>query len=236
MSAHKDLDNLLMVATDGIATLEALDLPKPSNTETDWLICPEPNPKDVIESPQLYRREGDQWLVNKPLGGWERKILDNGLFLARPGIYFPLNPTEKDIKRIRARGLGRNAVWDNWDKIVRAYEEGEPGIQIQGLTLFRGIKTSITRSGSKDFTYKRSDQYGTWVTRPVDMTFSPLPKREAKIGDNGRLTLRKLDGLESAAYNKGILSPDALALIQQGIEAAEQPDGGDLTNYGEIDE
>jgi hypothetical protein len=237
MAAHSDLDNMLMVATDGIATLEQITLPNPIDTGTNWLPCPEPDQKDVTESPELFRKNGTQWLVHKPLGGWEEKILDKGLFLARPGIYFPLEPTKGDIKRIRARGLGRAAVWDNWQKIIDAYEKGEPGIRIQDLSLFRGIKTSITRSGKPgEYVYKRSDMYGRWLTRPVDMTFSPLPKREARVLVGGRLGLRKLDGLESAPYDKGILSPEALLLLQQQIEESEQPDGGDLTNYDPWDE
>ena len=237
MAAHSNLDNMLMVATDGIATLEQITLPDPIDTGTNWLPCPEPDQKDVTESPELFRKNGTQWLVHKPLGGWEEKILDKGLFLARPGIYFPLEPTKGDIKRIRARGLGRAAVWDNWQKIIDAYEKGEPGIRIQDLSLFRGIKTSITRSGKPgEYVYKRSDMYGRWLTRPVDMTFSPLPKREARVLVGGRLGLRKLDGLESAPYDKGILSPEALLLLQQQIEESEQPDGGDLTNYDPWDE
>jgi hypothetical protein len=237
MAAHQNLDNLLMIATDGIATLEQITLPDPINTGTNWLPCPEPDPKDVVESPELFRKNGNQWLVNKPLGGWEEKIIDKGMFLARPGIYFPLEPTKADVKRIRARGLGRAAVWNNWVKIIDAYEQGEPGIRIQDLSLFRGIKTSITRSGKLgEYVYKRSEQYGRWLTRPVDMTFSPLPKREAKVLEGGRLGLRKLDGIESAPYEKGVLSPEALLLLQQQIEESEQPDGGDLTNYDPWDE
>jgi DNA polymerase type B, organellar and viral len=246
MAAHSDLDNMLMVATDGIATLEQIVLPGPHSTGTNWLPCPEPDPKDVAESPEVYRKEGNQWLVNKPLGGWEEKILQNGLFLARPGIYFPLEPTEADIKRIRARGLGRAAVWDNWAKIVEAYEKGYcietkkkeriAGIRIQDLSLFRGIKTSITRSGTPgSFSYRRSDQYGRWISRPVDMTFNPMPKREREVGEGGRLRLRRIEG-ESAVYNKGILSPEALILLQQTIEESEQPDGGDLTDANAWDE
>lgn len=239
MAAHRDLDNMLMVATDGIATLEQITLPNPHDTGTNWIPCPDPDPKDLAETPEVFRKEGDQWLVNKPLGGWEEKILQKGLFLARPGIYFPLEPTEKDIKRIRARGLGRAAVWDNWAKIVEAYETGHEigegkkrtkGIRIQNLSLFRGIKTSITRSGTPgNFTYRRSENYGRWISRPVDMTFNPMPKREREIGEGGRLRLRRLTG-ESAAYDKGILSPEAMLLLQQSIEESEQPDGGDLTD------
>ncbi len=237
MAVHTNLDNLLMVATDGIATLEQITLPQPRDTSTNWLACPDPDPKDIAESPEVFKKDDKQWLVNKPLGGWEEKIVPNGMFLARPGIYFPLEPTKADIKRIRARGLGRAAVWDNWQKIVEAYNNGEPGIRIQNLSLFRGIKTSITRSGKPgSFVYKRSDDYGRWLSRPIDMTFSPMPKREPKIGKGGRLTLRRLEGLESAPYDKGILSPEALLLLQQAIEESEQPDGGDLTDCDAWDE
>jgi hypothetical protein len=232
MAAHRNLDNLLMVATDGIATLEPLMLPPPRNTGTNWLPCPNPNPKDVASAPELYRQQGAQWFVDKPLGGWEEKIVEQGMFLARPGIYFPLNPTDKDIKQIRARGLGRSAVWNNWASIIEAYENGQAGIQIPNLSLFCGIKTSISRSGEPgSYTYKRSENYGRWISRPIDMTFSPLPKREARIGEGGRLTLRRLEGLgESTPYDKGIMSPEAQLLMQQQIEESEQPDGGDLTD------
>lgn len=229
MAAHRDLDNLLMVATDGIATLEQLTLPKPKDTGTNWLPCPDPDSKDLKESPEVYKQEGQQWLVNKPLGGWERKVLPRGLFLARPGIYFPLEPTETDIKRIRARGLGRAAVWNHWQKIVEGYANREESITIPNLSLFRGMKTGITRSGKPgDFHYKRSDEYGKWMNRPVIMSFNPLPKRDG-VGEGGRLGLRRLEG-ESAPYDKGLLSPEALILLEQAIEESEQPDGGDLAD------
>lgn len=230
MIAHKDLDNLLMVATDGIATLEKIVLPRPRDTGTEWLECPEPDPEDLTESPELYRKQGGQYSVNKPLGGWEEKVLPRGLFLARPGIYFPLSPTKKDMKRIRARGLGRAAVWEHWHKIVEGFENGDPKVQIPDLSLFRGMKTGITRSGKPGaFSYKRSDEYGRWTTRPVIMTFDPLPKREG-IGPGGRLGLRRFDDEESAPYKKGILSPEAMTLLEQAVEESEQPDGGDLAD------
>lgn len=231
MALHKDLDNMLMVATDGIATLEPLILPIPIDTGTGWLPCPAPDEKELTESPNIYQQTNQGWTTNKPLGGWEEKIVSTGMFLARPGIYFPLEPTKGDIKRIRARGLGRAAVWNNWREIIAAYEAREPGIRIENLSLFRGIKTSITRRGKPGaFEYNRKDDYGSWVSRPIDMTFSPLPKREPIIGPGGRLTLRRLPDLESAPYNKGILSPEALILLQQALEEEEQPDGGDLTD------
>ena len=229
MAAHSNLDNLLMVATDGIASLERLTLNKPLDTGTSWLECPEPNPKDVKENPELFKREGNKWLVNKPLGGWEEKIVEKGYFLARPGIYFPLDPSEDDIEKVRARGLGRKTVYDHWRQIVEAYESGKDDLHIGGLSLFRGIKTSITRGGkAPNYTYTRQGKYGRWEERGIDMSFNPKPKRESKLAD-GRLTLRKMTG-ESEPYNKGVPSPEALAIFEQQIQDSEQPDGGDLTD------
>ncbi len=245
MALHKDLDNLLMVATDGIATLEKITLPKPKNTGTEWLLCPEPDLKELKENPELYRKTEQGWMANKPLGGWEEKILSRGLFLARPGIYFPLNPTEEDMKKIRARGLGRAAVWNNWKKIVKGFEQAVgkehslpvdkcsclncASVQIPDLSLFRGIKTGVTRSGkAPNFIYKRSEEYGRWTSRPIVMRFDPIPKREG-IGEGGRLGLRRLEG-ESAPYDKGLLNPETILLLEQAIEESEQPDGGDLAD------
>jgi hypothetical protein len=50
-----------------------------------------------------------------------------------------------------------------------------------------------------------------------------------EIGEGGRLQLRRVEG-QSAPYEKGILSPEALIMLQQSIEESEQPDGGDLTD------
>jgi hypothetical protein len=64
------------------------------------------------------------------------------------------------------------------------------------------------------------------------MNFTPLPKREAEILPGGMLALRRLEG-ESAPYDKGIVSPEAQALLEQQTEESEQPDGGDLTDCRE---
>ena len=214
MAAHKDLRNMLMVATDGIASRERLTLDVPRDTGTF----------DAVDE------HGN--LANKPLGGWEEKELPKGLFLARPGIYFPLNPTKEEIKKVRARGIGRGVVYEQWEKIVAAYEAGDDMVKVKDLSRFIGAKNAITRAGKPDeWRYTRSLEYGRWKLRPVEMHFNPRPKREMKMPD-GSLTLRKVQG-ESAPYDKSVVSEEVNELKRLTEEALEQPDGGDLSLYDE---
>jgi hypothetical protein len=212
MAAHTDLRNMLMVATDGIASRERLTLDIPRDTGTFDAVDENGKP------------------ANKPLGGWEEKELPKGLFFARPGIYFPLNPTKEETKKVRARGIGRGVIWEQWEKIVQAYESGEDNVRVKNLSRFIGAKNAINRSGKPDnWQYKRSIEYGRWKVRPVEMSFNPRPKRDTKLPD-GTLTLRRVDG-DSAPYSKSIISPEAAEMIAALEEALDQPDGGDLSMY-----
>jgi len=212
MATHKDLRNMLMVATDGIASRERLTLDIPRDTGTFDAVDENGKP------------------ANKPLGGWEEKELAKGLFFARPGIYFPLNPTKDEIKKVRARGIGRGVVYEQWQKIVDAYESGADMVKVQDLSRFIGAKNAITRSEKPGaWRYTRSPEYGRWKLRPVEMHFNPHPKREAKMPD-GTLTLRRVQG-ESAPYDKGMESEESRELRRLTEEALEQPDGGDLSVY-----
>ena len=212
MSLHSDLRNMLMVATDGIASRERLKMDIPRDTGTFDAIDEHGKP------------------ANKPLGGWEEKELPKGLFLARPGIYFPLNPTKDEIKKVRARGIGRGVVYEQWQKIVEAYERGEKMIKVQDLSRFIGAKNAISVGGKPEsLRYTRSIDYGRWKVRPVEMSFNPHPKRELTLSD-GTLTLRRVQG-ESAPYNKAITSEESDEMRRMVEEALEQPDGGDLSIY-----
>lgn len=223
MGAHNDLGNCLMVATDGIASRERLVCPPPLFTGTGILLDGKPN--------------------NKPLGGWEEKEdrskNPRGIFLARPGIYFPLKPTSEDIKEIKGRGVGKGVILENWKKIGEAYEKdkGAKGVRVANVTRFCGGKTSISRSGKPGaFTFRRangeegprSPSYGQWISRNVDMGFNPMPKRAFVNADGMTLKLREIDrDVESAPYDKakGNMSADAKALKEFTEEIIEQPDG-----------
>lgn len=201
MGLLPDMSHLLMVATDGIYTTSRITFPAPKETGTSDL--------------------------PKPLGGWEEKLVPNGVFAARPGIYFPLDPTEDQLKDVRARGIGKKTLETQWRLIQSAYLKGDSTVTIPGLVRFCGAKTSLHRS-SKGIS--RADYYGQWITRPVVMSFDPLPKR-ARVNSDGRTLelVRRQDASYPYDRVRASLSPDTLALRAAELEAQEQPDGGDLS-------
>jgi hypothetical protein len=226
MGLHQDMRNVLMVATDGIYTREDVLAPVPRDTGTDVEILDQSTGK----------------LVRKPLGGWESKVQKKGVFVARPGIYFPLNPTVEEIKDVRARGVGKAVVLENWKRIIESWETYgmTRNAQIANVSRFCGAKSSISRAGKPGaFTYKRavgaegpgSPSYGEWITRAVELSFNPMPKREGLNPDGLTLKLRALDpDVMSTPYNKALLSMEARELLQAAMELAEQPEA-DLTDY-----
>jgi hypothetical protein len=219
---HKDLSNLLSIATDGIKTLEVLTPPEPKDTGTF---------REV--------KCNDGSIQYKPLGYWEPGKVDpitkqpipsstKGVFFSRPGIHFPMNPTEDEVKKVRARGLGRGILYENWQKIVDGWYQGLEYVQVANVTRFMGAKTSIHYS-EKDG-YKRSPLYGQWTSRIIDMSFNPLPKRDEALAD-GRLTLRYFPKQMSQPYKRSVLSADAIMLKAVAQEVIEQPDGADWSDY-----
>jgi hypothetical protein len=187
--------DVLMVATDGIWSRVPLDLPKPLDTGTSDL--------------------------PDPLGSWTQKNFENGVFVARPGIYFPLNPTEEQIDDCRGRGLGKKTVYEQWRKIVDAWEAGESTIKIGDLQRFVGAKTGITYGEKSGYT--RSADYGEWIEHSVKVSFQSEPKRDYAMPDNRLATWRNV-GWESEPYKAAIESPEAKLLRLAQEIADEQPD------------
>ncbi len=230
MELHKDKSNLLMIATDGIYTRERIHAPRPLPTRTDD-----------------YFTDDDGKEKSKPLGGWEEKHCPKGVFVARPGIYFPLNPTAEEIKSVRARGVGRSVVLESWKTIVQAWEtQGITGIAtVANVSRFCGAKTSISISKSgKRFNRakgsKKDDQkpsYGQWISRKVELSFDPKPKRERIMSDGISLQVRRFPlDQESIPYDRAVhgMSKDALEMRAAKTEVEEQPDG-DLSVYLDYD-
>lgn len=242
MALHKDLANLLMVATDGIASREKLILPTPRDTGTfDVWEC-EKHKKTCHEcADRTY----------KPLGGWEEKILKRGIFLARPGVYFPLNPSKSDIKTVRGRGVGRGVILEHFKDIISTYMDWDgqgdwPIVQVSNVSRFCGAKTSVGRRLSDDkksFVYRRADgnhlaekpevRYGQWIDRQVMMSFNPEPKRKGRAKD-GSLILHNYAGQMSRPYKKAVVSPEARMLMEMDAINREQPDY-DVADYGFAD-
>lgn len=193
-AARRDSD-ILMLATDGVYSRSKLSLGGPVDLGT-----------------------GD---LEKPLGGWEEKVLDDGVFCVRPGIYFPLNPTVEQINQVRGRGLGRKSLFDNWQTIVEAWNEGKTSIEIGGMTRFVGARSGLTKS-AKGIT--RREVYGEWVPHSVNVSFSPEPKRQA-INPDGTLRPWGYLDFKSVPYDPATLSNDAIMLKLAELIMEEQPDG-----------
>jgi DNA polymerase type B, organellar and viral len=207
LALHRDRRNLLMIATDGIFTRERLTCPVSRETGTGG--------------------------TGKPLGGWEEKKIEQGVFIARPGIYFPMNPTEEQIKDVRGRGVGKGVVLDQWRKIVQHFETHglEEPMTVANVKRFCGGRTSTSRRSIGDrWEYSRAwgrdgaPAYGQWVSREVALTFFPMPKR-SRVNNDNTLEIRKFPLSQmSAAYDKAVRSADALEIEQAREDMIEQPD------------
>jgi hypothetical protein len=186
LEMHDRPANALAIATDGIYSREKLDCPRPLDTGTSDL--------------------------DRPLGGWECK--ESGpMFFVKPGIYF--GQREEDNEYLRGRGIGRAALLENRERIIRAYEQGKQYITLPPRPRFFGAKSSISR------TLKRSTRFADWAEVGVVMHFDTLPKRTS-IRKDGTLTLRHITG-DSAPYRKGMLTPEMKELKESELIEREQP-------------
>lgn len=222
---HSDWNNILMLATDGLGTLEDISAKLPLPRDTGTALGIDEKGKEV----------------RKPLGGWEKKESEKGLFLARPGIYFPMNPTEEELSAVRARGVGRGVVYKHWEMIVNKWEEQGMGgtIRVNDVARFCGAKTSISQSGKPGhYVYNRSNgangpdspKYGNWIVRHVDMGFDPLPKRERLMADGKTLEVRRMAQDRTSVPYQNILDKEGELIKLAAQEAIEQPDA-ELQDY-----
>jgi hypothetical protein len=222
-------EQAIMMATDGLCTTVKLQPPLPLDTGTG------------------------EALVNgkrKPLGGWEdnhdKPILE-GMFLARPGIYFPLDigkvseeERKKMLKTIRGRGVGRSVIVENWKEIREAWPPRRIAdtVRLSNVSRFCGALSSIyvvtKKNGKRQFLRSngsgKEPAYGQWITRPVDMSFDPLPKRQRVLGDKKSLELRRFPRKQTSMPYKRAISAEAAILRMVAQEASEQPDA-DLLDY-----
>lgn len=182
---------VLMLATDGVWTTERLTLSKPLDTGTSDL--------------------------PKPLGGWEEKCFERGVFCVRPGIYFPLEPTENELESVRARGLGRRVVYEQWRKIVDGWEHGASEVRLGGVQRFVGAKTGFSIAQGE---IKRRPQYGEWILQDIKCSFNARPKRDRRAGQS-LLPWRWID-VHSIPYENAVTDDGALMALAQLI-AEEQP-------------
>lgn len=201
MNQLDDLSELLMIATDGVQVKRKLKLPPAEYTGTEDL--------------------------SKPLGSWESKMQSKGVFYARPGVYFPLRPTAAEIEEVRARGIGRLAMFERNELLVQAWKRGETKVEFPPTRRFRGAVTATALVGD---TYVKRDDYGNWVSHPVTLDLTGLPKRENLANLDNSLALRSFPlSMQSQPYKRAEsledLPLEQLELEIQRLIDYEQPDG-----------
>lgn len=237
ITASKDPWNVLGIATDGLFSIEHLDLANPIDTGTSDL--------------------------EKPLGGWGGGPEDpeghyNGIFFVKPGMYYSL-----DKKILRARGIGRDDL-DYYLKLLydkfRTWDRREElKIKVKSRR-FYGARSSVLmfsqcsrckqswpghpyrmcpkckRIGTSAYTTQTTLEkvvgnpvaYGRWAERDIFVDFTCEPKREhiTTGGEYGRLRVRDLGGVTSIPY-LGATTPLGKIAREAAEEAMEQPDWSD---------
>jgi hypothetical protein len=215
------------MATDGIISRENIKLPEPRDTGTTLAKrSPKEMAKEIGKPCKVCNTIACE-LAHKPLGSWERKKTDAGVFFARPGIYFDLDGMD-DAGKVRARGVSRTVLMKYLKDLRTVWAKGEEGLFISGEdhSRFQGMKSCVRRK--TDGTYTRSNNYGEWAPMPIAMSFDPLPKREEIVRKRNKtfaaITTRKMPlDLVSEAY-LGKISPERAKYIAEAELQSQQPD------------
>ena len=252
-AAHDPWD-VVQVATDGLFSRVPLRLPEPNDTGSSKVHGPDDakcDCGDVIWSDPKCKRH-----IQKPLGGWEEKVYDHGIFIVRPGAYFPLGVDEKtetdtDREAVRARGVGRRSMassraylemrWRSWQD-TGVYP---PPYKFDSVPIFIGFKGGIkarpvgklrSRNPGDPVKVKRTKMFGRWLKREQQLSFVAWPKRAAQMPLEGSRLAPWVDPPDGESRSQPygpaigmprILSADARALMQAEIELLDQPGGVD---------
>lgn len=170
---------------------------------TDGLLTREPLPIQTAE---------------KILGCWEHSVMSKGVFMLRPGFEFSL--ALENTKSVKARGAGKNVVIAQRQEILEQWQKSPGSVfTLGGRTLFRGMKTSVRRNTTG---FIRED-YARWVSRPMDISYVPTPKRPFADTDWSLHTWAIEDKEDSAPYARGT-TPLIEALREMRQIENEQPD------------
>ena len=197
IASAKDRWNVLAVATDGVFVAnEKLPIGPP--------------PKDTAS---LNGAISTMTLLNgqpngKPLGGWEYKDVPEGIFLAKPGLYYSMK-----MKFVRARGIGRRELKESsrliqegfraWDRRDMRFavpltsrrffgakhsiymqsscavcKKSWPGVRESGCKTPACKGRVLDSSKTSLLQAQGRNAYGTWALRRIEVAFDPWPKRE----------------------------------------------------------
>ncbi len=170
----RDPWNVLTIATDGIYSLEKLPI---------WTFY-DGGENGASKYPPKRQPDRDTGTADlkKPLGGWEGKDIEEGAFIAKPGMYCRLKPSMKDV---RARGVGRREFFSSWDKLLAgflAWDRADPEYAVEIVSRrFYGAKHAIharSRCPECKKSYPGTPDQGCpkcppdeWGQRPIGVDF-----------------------------------------------------------------
>lgn len=213
MGLHRDMANVLMIATDGLYSREDIKAPQPTETAAERHFQAIADNADAAKELGPARRaRAERLFAEKPLGGWETKVIKGGMFACRPGVYFPLDATSKigveETKKVRARGIGRKELHEQLPALIAAWERGDESFAFTKKTLFHGARLCIRRTPSGE--YVRDPSYGDWSDgNSMELSFDPKPKRKSIRRDRHTLELHNLPtDLVSQPYVSGVREDD----------------------------
>ena len=175
IASAKDRWNVLAVATDGIFSLEELPL----------------------KAPPYDTGTGDLMKDGKPvpLGGWEHKVTPEGLFIAKPGLYYSLNQ-ESPKAFVRARGVGRREVKTAFDIIQKGFAAWDRRDMDYHVVLrsrrFYGAKYSVDARSMCTACGK------SWAGVPDLLCRTEGCSNFGQVGDGFKTSLKKTDAGLSA--------------------------------------
>lgn len=166
----------------------------------------------AVATDGVFSAEHRPDLASDELGGWEVSHKGAMVFL-RPGIYWAITDVEADerekaLKAIKARGIGRNQLFDQIDAANQALRDGRARAQLGHSNLFGGARDCVRRTRTGE--YRRSALYGQWFESPASLSLLPAPKRDEQWRPP------RLDGVHSAPYNVKQISIEAQALRRIG--------------------
>lgn len=211
-------EHIRLLATDGIISTKELKMETPRDTGT----------YDTIDI-----KSGKK----KPLGGWEHKVLQDGVFLIRPGIAFPLGTEKLDEKaqkkaeaEFKARGIGKHVLMNLRKQVTESWYERGPGDHHTEKQMFFGMKSCVysTPTGM----IKRSDRYGKFGMQDQVISYKPTPKRPA-VQDGRFLTWAFGPKRMSIPYGPILGEPKTITPLMKAILAEraiheDQDDSPDL--------
>jgi DNA polymerase type B, organellar and viral len=196
MLQHNKLENVLMIATDGLFSTEQHDVDAEIRLG-GW-------ERKEYESITLVR-PGIYWLGGGEILGFpEQRAIRNArgeahaLITMRQvdGRIVLLRASELGGTKIRARGMGRDNLDNAKVQLALALARGDDHVELAPRVTFGGAKVCVYAVGNnpEHGGLRRSEHYGQWHEIPTRVSLSPAPKRERDW------STPTLDDVESAPY------------------------------------